>query len=145
MSTILKIRKLDPEATIPRRGTSKSSGLDLSALNDHFILPGQTKLVKTGIAVDIPDGYEIQVRARSGVSLRTPLRLANSIGTVDQDYQGDVSVLLWNSGDTPVVVNAGDRIAQMVLCPVLLPEIEVVNEVFNVSSRGENGFGSTGN
>lgn len=144
MSTILKIKKLHPDATIPKRGTPSSSGLDLSSLEDHFILPNQTKLVATGISVDIPVGYEIQVRPRSGLSLKTPLRLANSIGTVDQDYQGDISVILWNSGTGPVVIKAGERIAQMVLCPVVLPEVVEVTELSKETIRGSNGFGSTG-
>jgi len=144
MSTILKIKKLHPDATIPKRGTPSSSGLDLSSLEDHFILPNQTKLVTTGISVDIPVGYEIQVRPRSGLSLKTPLRLANSIGTVDQDYQGDISVILWNSGAGPVVIKAGERIAQMVLCPVVLPEVVEVTELSKETIRGSNGFGSTG-
>jgi len=144
MSTILKIKKLHPDATIPKRGTPSSSGLDLSSLEDHFILPNQTKLVATGISVDIPVGYEIQVRPRSGLSLKTPLRLANSIGTVDQDYQGDISVILWNSGAGPVVIKAGERIAQMVLCPVVLPEVVEVTELSKETIRGSNGFGSTG-
>lgn len=76
--------------------------------------------------------------------MKTPLRLANSIGTVDQDYQGDVSVLLWNSGDHAVIVKAGERIAQMVLCPIVLPEVVEVNELSKETIRGSSGFGSTG-
>ena len=144
MSTVLKVKKLHPDAIIPQRGTPRSSGLDLSALEKSFILPGQTKLIKTGIAFDIPEGYEVQVRPRSGLSLKTSLRLANSVGTVDQDYQGDVSVLLWNSGDSVVIVQAGERVAQAVLCPVVLPEVLEVSELSSETLRGSNGFGSTG-
>jgi len=144
MSIILKIKKLHPDAIMPQRATPKSSGLDLSALEKSIILPGQTKLIKTGIAFDIPEGYEVQVRPRSGLSLKTPLRLANSIGTVDQDYQGDVSVLLWNSGDGLVIVEAGQRIAQAVLCPIVLPEVEIIKEFSSETIRANNGFGSSG-
>lgn len=94
--------------------------------------------------MDIPEGYEIQVRPRSGVSLKTELRLANSVGTVDQDYKGDVSVLMWNAGDSTVVISKGDRIAQAVLCPVVLPVVEEVYLFETDTVRGSNGFGSTG-
>jgi dUTP pyrophosphatase len=94
--------------------------------------------------MDIPEGYEIQVRPRSGLSAKTSLRIANSIGTVDQDYQGDVSVIIWNASDSIAVIKAGDRIAQAVLCPVVLPQVEEVSSFNSLTNRGTNGFGSTG-
>lgn len=140
----LKVIKLHPDATIPTRGSTTASGLDLSSLTDNIILPWETKLVKTGIAFDIPSGYEVQVRARSGLSLKTPLRVANGIGTIDQDYQGDVSVIMWNASDSIQVIQAGERIAQAVLCPVVLPKVEEVISFESETVRSSNGFGSTG-
>lgn len=144
MFTKLKVLKLHPDAIIPTRGSIKASGLDLSSLGDHILSPWQTKIIPTGIAMDIPEGYEIQVRPRSGLSAKTSLRIANSIGTVDQDYQGDVSVIIWNASDSIAVIKAGDRIAQAVLCPVVLPQVEEVSSFNSLTNRGTNGFGSTG-
>lgn len=154
MTPKLKVKKLSEDAIIPTRGSEKASGLDLYALEDTTILPGETKLVRTGIAFQIPEGYEVQVRARSGLSLKTGFRVANGIGTVDQDYLGECCVIGWNSNLTPlddtsitygsIQFKKGDRIAQAILCPVVLPELEEVTE-FNVETeRSTGGFGSTG-
>lgn len=139
----LKVKKLDPKATIPTRGSEKASGLDLYALEDSFILPGHTNLIKTGIAFEIPEGFEIQVRARSGVSLKTKLRISNSVGTVDQDYTGDCSVLFDNIGKNAEIIKAGTRIAQAVLCPVSLVNVTEVEELVE-TKRSNSGFGSSG-
>jgi dUTP pyrophosphatase len=155
----LQVKKLDPTAIIPTRGSVKASGLDLYALEDTEILPGETKIVKTGVAFGIPEGFEIQVRPRSGLSLKTPLRVANTPGTVDADYTGECCVIMTNTApeadhnklcdyDTPVNANTqlikrGDRIAQAVLCPVTIPELEEVEEL-GQTDRGTGGFGSTG-
>src|SRR5271170_4323590 len=93
----VKIKKLHPDAVVPKYATSGSSGFDLEAIEDVAIYPGDTVLVKTGLAFEVPEGYEMQVRPRSGLSLKTPLRIANSPGTVDRDFSGHVSIIITNS------------------------------------------------
>ena len=153
----LQIKKLHPDAVIPKYQTKGASGFDLHALEDVSIEPGQTKLVKTGLSVAVQEGFELQVRPRSGVSLKTPLRVANAPGTVDSDYRGEVCVIVTNTQTTfpglsagvPVGVDLsqhikkGDRIAQGVICPVVQAEIEEVSQL-DETVRGANGFGSTG-
>lgn len=145
----LKIKKLNKKAQIPKYQTEGSSGFDLHALEDTRILPGQTKLVSTGLSFEVPFGYELQVRPRSGLSLTTKLRVANSPGTVDADYRGEIKIIMENTGvptalDSGVaIIKAGDRIAQGVICPIIQCDIE---EVVDLSSteRGSSGIGSTG-
>lgn len=154
----IRIKKLHEDAVIPKYATHGASGFDLHALEDVSILPGETKLVKTGLAFDVGDGYELQVRPRSGLSLKTHLRVANSPGTVDADYRGEVCVIITNTedskfakqycpGDTdnyvPYQIKRGDRIAQGVVCPVVRADIEVV-DYLDETGRGAGGFGSTG-
>ena len=145
----IKIKKLHEDAIIPKYHTNGSSGFDLHALEDTVILPGQTKLVRTGLAFDVGPGYELQIRPRSGVSLKTSLRIANSPGTVDADFRGEVCVIITNidgRNDTlfgPTTIEKGSRIAQGVICPVMQADIEVV-DYLDETSRGEGGFGSTG-
>lgn len=140
----LKYKKLHPDAIDPKRGSAKASGLDLSALEDTTIPAGKRVAVKTGIAFQIPDGMEIQVRPRSGLSLKTDLLIPNSPGTVDQDYTGDCSVILFNTSPTvDYVIKRGERIGQAVLCPVVIMEPELVEEIVQ-HDRGQAGFGSTG-
>jgi dUTP pyrophosphatase len=109
---------------------------------------GETKLVRTGIAFQIPEGYEIQVRSRSGLSLKSPLMVKNSPGTVDQDYLGECSVIMHlmsnNTGEIGLFIEKGDRIAQAVLCPVTLPDLVEVADFDVDTERGSGGFGSTG-
>ena len=140
----LRVKKLHDDAVVPSRGSKYASGLDLSALRGYVIAPGQTVKVETGIVFEIPLGFEIQVRPRSGMSMKTDVRVANSPGTVDSDYFGDCSVLLHNTGDGFYEVKKGDKIAQAVLCPVVLPEVIVVKELSQKGDRGTGGFGSTG-
>lgn len=145
MKQTLKVKKLHPEAIIPTRGSEKASGLDLYALRDYLIpATGETIRVETGIAFQIPEGYEIQVRPRSGLSLKTGLRVANSPGTVDQDYLGDCSVLLYSANGRSHSFNKGERIGQAVLVPVEIPELVEVDEFDLKTERGTQGFGSTG-
>lgn len=142
----LTVKKLNENAILPTRGSAKSSGLDLYALEDTLIGAGETKLVKTGVAFGIPEGFEIQVRPRSGLSLKTPLIVKNSPGTVDQDYTGECSVVM-HLLQTPTVgsylIKRGDRIAQAVLCPVVILDLEEVTDL-DKTDRGSGGFGSTG-
>lgn len=142
----LKVKKLRTDAILPTRGSEKASGLDLYAVQDYKIFSGETVRVETGIAFGIPDGHEIQVRPRSGLSLKTGLRVANSPGTVDADYTGDCSVILHNTSQTPgsmAEIKRGDRVGQAVLCPVIIPELEEVDDL-SATARGSAGFGSTG-
>ena len=139
----LKVKKLRPDAIIPTRGSAKASGLDLYAVQNYVINPGETVRVETGIAFGIPDGHEVQVRPRSGLSLKTGLRVANSPGTVDADYTGDCSVILHNTSNIHVGISRGDRVGQAVLCPVIIPELEEVEDL-SETARGAAGFGSTG-
>jgi dUTP pyrophosphatase len=140
---MIKVKKTHPDAIIPKRQTPGSSGFDLSSVEDVVIQPGQTKLVSTGLAFEMPLGRELQVRARSGMSLKTSLRIANGIGSIDADFRGTVQVIAWNSGDADLVIKKGERIAQGVLAYVDLTEI-VEAEELDETSRGSGGFGSTG-
>ena len=139
----LKIKKLNKDAQIPFYATPGSAGFDLSAIEQVEIGPGETRLVKTGLAVAVPEGYELQVRPRSGTSLKTGLRVANAPGTVDSDYRGEVCVIMTNTGDQFYYINQGDRIAQGVICPVFQVEFEETDSLGD-TSRGNGGFGSTG-
>jgi dUTP pyrophosphatase len=139
----LKVKKLRGDAILPTRGSAQASGLDLYAVSDCVLNPGETRRIEIGIAFGIPEGYEIQVRPRSGLSLKTGLRVANAPGTVDADYTGDCSVILHNTSDTHIGINRGDRVGQAVLCPVIIPELELVEEL-TTTARGASGFGSTG-
>ena len=136
----LKIKKLHPDATIPTRAHETDAGLDLYALEEVYF-DCETKLVKTGIAVDIPPGYEGQVRPRSGMTLKSEFRV--QLGTIDSGYTGDVGVIVDSSHHTGLI-NVGAKIAQLVISPVELPQVQVVEEFDTQSDRGENGFGSTG-
>lgn len=140
------VKKLREDAILPTRGSKKASGLDLYAVEDTLINVGERKVVKTGIAFGIPEGYEIQVRPRSGLSLKTGLIIPNSPGTIDQDFVGECGVILYlASGDETAgyLVKRGDRIAQAALCPVSLENPTVVEEL-QQTERGDGAYGSTG-
>lgn len=143
----IRIKKLHPDAATPKYATNGSSGFDLVAVEDVEISIGQTKLVKTGLAIDVGPGYELQVRPRSGLSLKTGLRITNSPGTVDSDYRGEVCVImtLQPNGDGTITyrIKKGDRIAQGVVCPVVQADMEIV-DYLDETDRGAGGFGSTG-
>lgn len=143
MPVIVKWLKLAPDVQIPRYRHRGDAGFDLAASEDVTIGPWERKLIPTGLKVDIPEWYEMQIRPRSGVSLKTPLMIANSPGTIDSGYRGEVKIIVFNASNKPYTIKRGDRIAQGVI--VKLPEVEHV-EVNKLSetSRGENGFGSTG-
>jgi len=130
---------------LPQPATVGSAGLDLRAClaETLTIAPGARVLIPTGIALALPHGYEAQVRPRSGLALRTGLTLLNSPGTVDADYRGEIQVLVINLGDAAVVLERGDRIAQLIVHPVPRVEWEEV-EALPLSARGAGGFGHTG-
>lgn len=128
---------------LPVYTTSGSAGMDIRSNENITLEPGQTQVIKTGLFMAIPKGYEIQVRPRSGLSLNTKLRVANSPGTIDSDYRGEVGVILDNIGDTTITFFSGERIAQLVLQEVLQIEWDEV-ESLDETDRAEKGFGSTG-
>ena len=130
---------------LPEYQTSGAAGMDIRAFvpSDIKIKPGEVKLVPTGLYLEIPKGYEIQVRARSGLALKNSIGVANGIGTIDSDYRGELCVILVNFGQNEFVVKNGDRLAQMVLNKYEPIEF-VVDEELSSTERGEGGFGSSG-
>lgn len=130
---------------LPQYETEHAAGMDLRAAVEESVTlePGQRLAVPTGLKIAVPEGYEAQVRARSGLAIRHGIALVNAPGTIDADYRGEVCVLLINLGQEPFTINRGDRIAQIVLAPVTRAALEPVLEV-DRTARGEGGFGSTG-
>ena len=141
----VNIKKLNEKAIIPTYGSEYAAGADLYACIDEelTILPSETKLIKTGLAIEVPEGYGAFIYARSGLASKRGLAPANKVGVVDSDYRGEVMVALHNHSNEPQVVAVGERIAQMVIAPYLKAEFEVVDELSD-TVRGEGGFGSTG-
>ena len=129
----------------PAYGTEHAAGMDLRAAveSDVTLLPGRVAPVPTGIQIEIPPGYEGQVRGRSGLALRHAIGVQNAPGTIDADYRGEVTVLLVNWGSEPYVIRRGDRIAQLVIAPVTRARIEIA-ESLTATQRGAGGFGHTG-
>jgi dUTP pyrophosphatase len=130
---------------LPVYMSEHAAGADLcAAIGDQLtLLPGARALVPTGFSIALPPGYEAQVRPRSGLAIQSGVTCLNSPGTIDADYRGEVRVVLANFGSKPVLINRGDRIAQMIVAPVSRAEFEIVEEL-PPSPRGEGGFGSTG-
>ncbi len=146
MTPTIKVRRVGqrgPPLDLPRYETAGSAGLDLRADEPVALAPGERRLVPTGLAVEIPAGFEGQVRPRSGLALRLGVGMVNAPGTIDSDYRGEVGVILVNHGRDPVSFARGERIAQLVIAPVVQAELEVV-EALGDSTRGAGGFGSTG-
>lgn len=142
---VVAVKRLRPEAVLPRYMTAGAAGLDLcAAIAEPLTLaPGERRLVPTGLALAIPDGFEGQVRPRSGLALRQGLTMLNSPGTIDSDYRGEIGVIVINHGQQAAVLSPGDRVAQLVIAPVaraLLEEREELPE----TRRGNGGFGHTG-
>lgn len=134
---------LEPGARMPEYATEGAAGMDLYAVAPVELVVGQRELVPTGVRVRIPDGYEGQVRPRSGLALKHGISMVNSPGTIDSDYRGEIRVLLINLGGDPVRLEPGERIAQLVLCPVARAATVIVDSL-DATVRGEGGFGSTG-
>ena len=130
---------------LPATATALSAGLDLAAaIEDELVLaPGQRELVPTGFAIALPEGYEAQVRPRSGLALRHGIVLPHAPGTIDADYRGEIGVLLMNLGDEPFRIQRGDRIAQLVVAPVTSVSWDEVDRL-DETERGSGGFGHTG-
>lgn len=135
--------KMDDGVAAPFYATVGAAGFDLSSTQNHILMPGETTLVGTGLYFEIPEGYELQVRPRSGVSLKTGLRVANSPGCVDSDFRGEVKVILHNAGDRVEKISKGDRIAQGILSQVPKANFIIVEQL-SETDRGTGGFGSTG-
>ena len=124
--------------------TKGSSGIDLRSNYVYKIQPGKVVLVKTGLHVQIPEGYEIQIRSRSGLALKKGVMVLNSPGTVDCDYRDEIGVILFNTSNEPFIINVGDRIAQMVVCRTYTQETEFVEVKELDETERKGGFGSTG-
>lgn len=144
----IKIKRLSEEFSdipLPAYATEGSAGMDIrAAVKDELIIePGKVALVPTNLSVEIPKGFEIQVRPRSGLAANHSIGILNSPGTIDSDYRGEVKIILMNFGDKPFTIHRGDRIAQLVVSKVYSAKI-VETENLNLSSRGDGGFGHTG-
>ncbi|MGH8014466.1 MAG: dUTP diphosphatase [Candidatus Binataceae bacterium] len=147
MAVAVKIQRLrGNSAPLPRYQSERAAGLDLTAdlAGGRILQPLERAAISTGIALEIPTGYEGQIRPRSGRALAEGLALINSPGTIDADYRGEIMVLVINLGDRPLTIHPGDRIAQLIVAPVAQVELIEVNEI-GASRRGGGGFGHTGN
>ena len=139
------IKKLDPNVRLPEYKTNGASGMDLVAFinNPIKVEPKKSCLVSTGLAVAFPDDYEIQIRPRSGLAMKNNISILNTPGTIDSDYRGEIKIIIFNHGNTDFIIQNGDRIAQMILCPIIKMKLEETNDLPK-SVRGQGGFGSTG-
>ena len=139
------VKKLNPKAELPKYKTEGSSGMDLMALieNPITIKPQNSALIPTGLSIAIPENTEVQIRPRSGLAAKSSISVLNTPGTIDSDYRGEIKIILFNHGKEEFTVNNNDRIAQMILMPVLKVEFEEVEELPK-TIRGSEGFGSTG-
>ena len=139
------VKKFDKNIKLPTYKTSGSSGMDLVAYikNKITIKPGKTTMIPTGIAVAVPKNYEIQIRPRSGLAAKKSISVLNTPGTIDSDYRGEIKIILINLGKKSFVVKSGDRVAQMILCPVAKGKLWEVKNLPK-TARGKGGFGSTG-
>ncbi len=133
------------DAKLPLYKTSGAAGADICALLEKplVIESGKSAMVPTGLFFEIPEGYEVQIRPRSGLAAKNGVTVLNTPGTIDSDYRGEINVILINLGDKPFTVNNGDRIAQMLVAPVIQAEFSVVTSL-DETERGAGGFGSTG-
>jgi len=145
MKPVLKFKKLDPRAEIPKYQTAGAAGMDVSVILDAsvFLDPGTAVTLRTGLAVEIPEGYEIQVRPRSGLAFKHGLTIANSPGTLDSDWRGENLLRIVNHSQETFTISHGMRMAQFVLAPVQQADIVEVDEL-SETERGEKGFGHTG-
>lgn len=138
--------KIHPRATLPAYATEGSSGMDLTnVLEEPLTLkPGEKAKIPTGLIMALPPGYEGQVRPRSGLASKYGITLTNCIGTVDSDYRGEICCLMINLGNEPYTIQVGERIAQLVIAPVLHVDAEFIEKIPEETKRGTGGFGSTG-
>lgn len=139
----LKIQRIHPDAKLPEYAHPGDAGLDLFSVEETVIQPGESKLIGTGIMIELPENTEAQIRPRSGLALKNQITVLNSPGTIDHGYRGQVGVILINHGTKPFTVESGMKIAQMVIAPVMSVKI-VDTKDLTETKRGEGGFGSTG-
>ena len=139
------IKRLSPSVQLPSYKTNGASGMDLMAFIEQPIKlePGKSCLVPTGLSVAFPEEYEIQIRPRSGLAAKNNITVLNTPGTIDSDYRGELKIILFNHGNENFLINNSDRIAQMILTPVIKMELQETDELPK-TVRGEGGFGSTG-
>ena len=139
------IKKLSPEVQLPSYKTSGASGMDLMAFikSSVTIKPKTSSLVPTGLSIAFSEDYEIQIRPRSGLAATNNISVLNTPGTIDSDYRGEIKVIVYNHGNNDFFIHNGDRIAQMILMPIVKMELEETNDLPK-TIRGEGGFGSTG-
>ena len=139
------VKKLKASVKLPSYKTNGASGMDLMAYIDKSIelKPGESCLIPTGLSVAFPKEYEIQIRPRSGLAAKNNISVLNTPGTIDSDYRGELKIILFNHGNENFIINKNDRIAQMVLTPIIKMELDETSELPD-SIRGEGGFGSTG-
>jgi len=141
----LKVRRLEHNVSLPEYATNGAAGMDLTAAvaNPVTLRPMERKLIPTGIIIELPHGFEAQIRPRSGLAIKHGITLINCVGTIDEDYRGEVCVPIVNLSNDEYTINSGDRIAQMVVSPV--KQIEIVEvEMVGATTRSSGGFGSTG-
>lgn len=143
MQPHLKVQKLHPQAIIPAYQSTGASGFDFHALESTFIPAGDIVVVRTGLAMEIDQGLELQIRPRSGLALKHKISVLNTPGTVDSDYRGEIMVILINHGKEDFTINQGDRIAQGVIAPIVQVAFEEVATLAQ-TARGDKGFGSSG-
>ena len=139
----VSIQRLDPDIELPQYQTSGAAGMDVRAAHDCVLKAGETQLVATGFSIAVPVGYEAQLRPRSGLALKNGLTLLNSPGTIDSDYRGEVKVILTNLGSEDFVITRGDRIAQLIVAPIVQVQWQEV-ETLDETSRKGGGFGHSG-
>jgi len=141
----ISVKRLHPQAQLPTYGTPEAAGADLYAcLEENLVVePGETVFVPTGLALEVPKGCAGLVYARSGLACKQGLAPANKVGVIDSDYRGEIRVVLHNHGKTPQTISHGQRIAQLIITPVLTPAYEEAEELTD-TGRGSGGFGSTG-
>ena len=140
------IRKLDPAVKLPEYKTYDASGMDIIAFikKPISLKPKMSSIIPTGLSLAFSKDYEIQIRPRSGLAAKNNISILNTPGTIDSDYRGEIKVIMYNHGKEEFIINNGDRIAQMILSPVLKIELEETNDDLPETIRGEGGFGSTG-
>ena len=139
----VKFKRIDPSATLPSYAHPDDAGMDIRSIEELTLVPGGRSLVRTGLVMVLPSGYEAQVRPRSGLALKSGVTVLNTPGTIDEGYRGEIGVILANFGTEPFTVEKGAKIAQMVIAPCTRAEIEETTET-DATERGEGGFGSTG-
>lgn len=140
---IVKVKRLHPEAKVPTYATADASGMDLYAIEEVLIGPKEYRLVHTGVSIEIPKGYEGQIRPRSGLASKYGIGILNSPGTIDADYRGELKVILFNLGAKSFRVRKGTRIAQLVFSKAIRVTLKEV-QTLTPTERGAKGFGSTG-